>query len=151
MCRNKMLCRLRAVRFELDLFLKIRKVADQDINTPSIYLYLIIKYVRFPSLTKFLRLIYSITKLHITTYATDKFKKKLLCWIVPYKESSGSPVALPLWHSFVAHALAAQPSVCLCLKRFLFISTETTESSTLKKKTEAESSTLKKNRDRIVA
>jgi hypothetical protein len=35
-----MLCRLRAVRFELDLFLKIQKVADQDINTPSIYLIL---------------------------------------------------------------------------------------------------------------
>jgi hypothetical protein len=35
-----MLCRLRAVRFELDLFLKIQKVADQDIDTPSIYLIL---------------------------------------------------------------------------------------------------------------
>jgi hypothetical protein len=34
-----MLCRLRAVRFELDLFLKIQKVADQDIDTP-IYLIL---------------------------------------------------------------------------------------------------------------
>jgi hypothetical protein len=138
------------VRFELDLFLKIRKVADQDINTPSIYLYLIIKYVRFPSLTKFLRLIYSITKLHITTYATDKFKKNCFVGSFLTRSRAGAPSRYPcgihLWpmhwrpNPVCASASNGSSSYQLRPQNRQLLKKKLRQNHQLSKKTETESS-----------